>query len=139
MATLKDALQKASHSLLFREVIFIYITSSRNNIVSIYITNKKMVNDIVERLDSNKWESFRNLNLLEQHRIDSFKDWPFSEESTCSISKARTDFNHLFLINNYNNQIDGRSWILLDWHKEGERHSDLFCLWKNARWLGIRG
>ncbi|XP_017102250.2 baculoviral IAP repeat-containing protein 5 [Drosophila bipectinata] len=46
-----------------------------------------MANDIVASLDNNKLEAFRNLNLLEQHRIDSFKDWPFPEQSTCSISK----------------------------------------------------
>ncbi|KAH8243163.1 hypothetical protein KR032_005059 [Drosophila birchii] len=36
-----------------------------------------------------KLEVFRELNLLEQHRVESFKDWPFPESSPCSISKAR--------------------------------------------------
>ncbi|KAH8374843.1 hypothetical protein KR200_007296 [Drosophila serrata] len=34
-----------------------------------------------------KLEVFRKLNLLEQHRVESFKDWPFPETSPCSISK----------------------------------------------------
>ncbi|KAH8264476.1 hypothetical protein KR038_008936 [Drosophila bunnanda] len=36
-----------------------------------------------------KLEVFRQLNLLEQHRVESFKDWPFPETSPCSISKSR--------------------------------------------------
>ncbi|KAH8404919.1 hypothetical protein KR222_010426 [Zaprionus bogoriensis] len=28
-----------------------------------------------------KLDAFRKFNLLEKHRVDSFKDWPFSEKS----------------------------------------------------------
>lgn len=35
-----------------------------------------------------KLESFRKYHLLEKHRIESFKSWPFTEKSACSITKA---------------------------------------------------
>ncbi|EDV91550.1 GH13432 [Drosophila grimshawi] len=34
-----------------------------------------------------KLDEFRGLHLLEKHRIESFKDWPFSAKSACSIGK----------------------------------------------------
>lgn len=43
--------------------------------------------DATTTFDS-KLESFRKYHLLEKHRIESFKDWPFSEKSACSITKA---------------------------------------------------
>ncbi|XP_017119253.1 baculoviral IAP repeat-containing protein 5 [Drosophila elegans] len=45
------------------------------------------VNEIAAGLGGEKLEVFRKLNLLEQHRVESFKDWPFPETSSCSISK----------------------------------------------------
>ncbi|BFF90470.1 baculoviral IAP repeat-containing protein 5 [Drosophila madeirensis] len=45
------------------------------------------VTDASEAMDAGKLEMFRQLNLLEQHRVESFKDWPFPEQSSCSISK----------------------------------------------------
>lgn len=39
-------------------------------------------------MDETKLDTFRELNLLEKHRVESFKDWPFSAKSTCSIGKA---------------------------------------------------
>lgn len=47
------------------------------------------LNNVQEALVGGKLEVFRKLNLLEQHRVESFKDWPFPETSPCSISKAR--------------------------------------------------
>ncbi|EDW67908.1 baculoviral IAP repeat-containing protein 5 isoform X1 [Drosophila virilis] len=38
-------------------------------------------------MDETKLDTFRELNLLEKHRVESFKDWPFSAKSTCSIGK----------------------------------------------------
>ncbi|XP_034114595.1 baculoviral IAP repeat-containing protein 5 [Drosophila nasuta] len=32
-------------------------------------------------------DAFSKLNLLEKSRVDSFKDWPFPSNSTCSIAK----------------------------------------------------
>ncbi|XP_023173829.1 baculoviral IAP repeat-containing protein 5 [Drosophila hydei] len=43
--------------------------------------------DLTSTMDDAKLERFRELNLLEKHRVESFKDWPFSSKSTCSISK----------------------------------------------------
>ncbi|SPP88156.1 baculoviral IAP repeat-containing protein 5 [Drosophila guanche] len=45
------------------------------------------VTDATGAMDAGKLEMFRQLNLLEQHRVESFKDWPFPEQSSCSISK----------------------------------------------------
>ncbi|XP_016983246.1 baculoviral IAP repeat-containing protein 5 [Drosophila rhopaloa] len=45
------------------------------------------VNDIAASLSGEKLEVFRKLNLLEQHRVESFKDWPFPATASCSISK----------------------------------------------------
>lgn len=34
-----------------------------------------------------KFSKFKNVYLLESHRIDSFKKWPYDETTECSISK----------------------------------------------------
>ncbi|KAH8383332.1 hypothetical protein KR009_008020 [Drosophila setifemur] len=46
-----------------------------------------VINDVTAVIDAGKLEVFRKLHLLEQHRIESFKDWPFPENNSCSISK----------------------------------------------------
>lgn len=52
--------------------------------------------DATTTFDS-KLESFRKYHLLEKHRIESFKDWPFSEKSACSITKASKSRTFLIL------------------------------------------
>jgi len=47
------------------------------------------INDIAAGMGAEKLEVFRKLNLLEQHRVESFKSWPFPDTALCSISKAR--------------------------------------------------
>ncbi|XP_037945043.1 baculoviral IAP repeat-containing protein 5-like [Teleopsis dalmanni] len=37
--------------------------------------------------EQNVFEKCRNFHLLEKHRMDSFKQWPFDEEAPCSVSK----------------------------------------------------
>ncbi|KAH8340637.1 hypothetical protein KR059_003169 [Drosophila kikkawai] len=46
-----------------------------------------MESPAVIEISPEKLEVFRELNILEKHRVESFKDWPFPETSTCSISK----------------------------------------------------
>ncbi|XP_017084734.1 baculoviral IAP repeat-containing protein 5 [Drosophila eugracilis] len=43
--------------------------------------------NIAECLGGEKLELFRKLNLLEQHRVESFKSWPFPDTASCSIAK----------------------------------------------------
>ncbi|KAH8360102.1 hypothetical protein KR093_010808 [Drosophila rubida] len=44
-------------------------------------------------------DAFNKLNLLEKSRVESFKDWPFPDSSTCSIAKASNKWNidHKFM------------------------------------------
>lgn len=46
-----------------------------------------VVNEVAASLGGEKLEVFRKLNLLEQHRVESYKSWPFPETASCSISK----------------------------------------------------
>uniref|UniRef100_A0A1A9WNN5 Uncharacterized protein n=1 Tax=Glossina brevipalpis TaxID=37001 RepID=A0A1A9WNN5_9MUSC len=34
-----------------------------------------------------KFDKFKSVYLMEKHRIDSYKNWPFDESSPCSIEK----------------------------------------------------
>lgn len=47
-----------------------------------------VVNEVAASLGGEKLEVFRKLNLLEQHRVESYKSWPFPETASCSISKV---------------------------------------------------
>ncbi|XP_017844786.1 baculoviral IAP repeat-containing protein 5 [Drosophila busckii] len=38
-------------------------------------------------MNENKLESFREFHVLEKHRMESYKDWPFPADSACSINK----------------------------------------------------
>ncbi|KAH8271370.1 hypothetical protein KR018_007676 [Drosophila ironensis] len=46
------------------------------------------IKNLAAAVNSDKLEVFRNLHLVERHRVDSFKSWPFPEQSSCSMAEA---------------------------------------------------
>lgn len=54
-----------------------------------------VVNEVAASLGGEKLEVFRKLNLLEQHRVESYKSWPFPETASCSISKVSKSLRSL--------------------------------------------
>lgn len=41
----------------------------------------------MSEITSDKFDKFKEVYLMEQHRIDSFEKWPYDETSSCSITK----------------------------------------------------